>query len=373
MLTQRRVVENYCILASSALLYCDWAMTFTSEVQRIWRKKFTGATFVFLLNRYVALAERGTLTTTLFLQTLQDSVRTFRSRLRVCVPVLRLDDTLTNISYLMSGVFIVLRVWGIWGKDWRPHWLDPFMPRTDRHQCRACFLIYLDTQYVPLAFGPPLYGCGSLWVASGSTISACPSVGAATGAVSIASNAILLILTWVKTYGIKRESSRLGMHTPLATLLLRDGTPRFHARAPNLRTYAAKRTCPAPAPAPAPPHTPTLTLARSFVVIFLSRFMLDLRGVYLADEDDTPSTALQTSTSRSELHFASTILGNIGAPLASAEWGRGRSADTYRSVYTEEEDDDDNDDDAIELSKDPLMVDFERPADEIELEEIVCA
>ena len=46
-------------------------------------------------------------------------------------------------------------------------------------------------------------------------------------AATIASDAILIGLTWVKTFGISKDSSKLGMHTPFATLLLRDGTAYF--------------------------------------------------------------------------------------------------------------------------------------------------
>ena len=46
-------------------------------------------------------------------------------------------------------------------------------------------------------------------------------------AATIASDAILIGLTWVKTFGISKDSSKLGMHTPFATLLLRGGTAYF--------------------------------------------------------------------------------------------------------------------------------------------------
>ena len=42
-------------------------------------------------------------------------------------------------------------------------------------------------------------------------------------AATIAADAILIALTWIKTYGIHKESSKLGIRTPLATLVLRDG------------------------------------------------------------------------------------------------------------------------------------------------------
>ena len=45
--------------------------------------------------------------------------------------------------------------------------------------------------------------------------------------MAIAPNAILIVLTWVKTFGIHKVLSNLGMPTSLATLLLRDGTAYF--------------------------------------------------------------------------------------------------------------------------------------------------
>ena len=42
--------------------------------------------------------------------------------------------------------------------------------------------------------------------------------------LTIAPNAILISLTWVKTFSIYKVLSRIGMRTPLVTLLLRDGT-----------------------------------------------------------------------------------------------------------------------------------------------------
>lgn len=42
----------------TALLWFDHILTFPSEYSRIWRRKFTGATFIFLLMRYAAFIER---------------------------------------------------------------------------------------------------------------------------------------------------------------------------------------------------------------------------------------------------------------------------------------------------------------------------
>ena len=46
-------------------------------------------------------------------------------------------------------------------------------------------------------------------------------------AMTIISNAILISLTWVKTFTIHKDLSKTGMRTSLTTLLLRDGTAFF--------------------------------------------------------------------------------------------------------------------------------------------------
>ncbi|OBZ69775.1 hypothetical protein A0H81_10175 [Grifola frondosa] len=66
----RLVVENYFIVASSAVLFFDFCLTFTSEVQCVWsRKRFSYTTLIFFLNRYTVLVERVVLLIEILLQT----------------------------------------------------------------------------------------------------------------------------------------------------------------------------------------------------------------------------------------------------------------------------------------------------------------
>lgn len=81
------------ILEILALLFADFFFTFTQEVQRIWGRRFSGATAIFLLTRYSALAERVTLLVSLFLVTVVDSVGSFSassltvsSYEKLCIP-----------------------------------------------------------------------------------------------------------------------------------------------------------------------------------------------------------------------------------------------------------------------------------------------
>ncbi|KAI0628580.1 hypothetical protein C8Q77DRAFT_1067798 [Trametes polyzona] len=361
----RILVENYCIIASSALLFADTFMTITDEVQRIWRRRFTGATAVFLITRYVAVAERIVLLVSVFLPTVEDE------GLHSCVPVLRLDDALTDISYLMFGVFLMLRARGIWGKGWIPILILALLTPV-----RPLLSLYNQVHYTPIAFGGPLYGCGA--VINNTLYS---QLGIASRAAGLAIDATVLTLTWIRTLGMQRESRRLGLHTPLVTLLLRDGTLYF-------LTILVIQIC----------GIVSVSVGNSFVlwdvwpyfdqvftVIFSCRFMLDLRGVYLADpyrsqDDNTLTDEGEHGTGGvlSGLRFSASVVGNMGAPLdtfgrrshgrsfsggssARYSWNDGRSDRTsWSAVPTERESEESE---GMETSTDPLFVGLYYPTD----------
>jgi len=288
--TRRLLVENYCIVASSALLFFDCAITFTREVKRIWLRRTTGATIIFLLTRYTAVAERITLLTSLFLRTLDDNR---------CVPVLRLDDSLTDLSYASIGAFTALRLYGIYNELW------PALLILGIWVTRISIAIYLQVRYDPIAFGPPLWGCGAAFLPSQDTVQRLDTTN---NSLVLASDALLLILTWVKTLGIQRTSTRLGMYAPLSTLLLRDGTMYF-ATILFIQVFAIISSQVGSSFILFDVWT---YFAQVFNVIFLCRFMLNLRGIYLAEApEDTDSSSVYPM---SDVHFA-TFVGNLGAPL----------------------------------------------------------
>lgn len=78
-----RIIQNYCAVATTgerlgpkiirssswsdslrmsfsptALLWFDFALTFTAEVRGIWRRRFSCATLIYLFMRYTALIDR---------------------------------------------------------------------------------------------------------------------------------------------------------------------------------------------------------------------------------------------------------------------------------------------------------------------------
>ncbi|KAM5541383.1 hypothetical protein V8D89_004937 [Ganoderma adspersum] len=48
-------LSNYCSIASSVVLIYEYFLTIDEEVKYFWKRKFTGASAVFFLNRYIPL------------------------------------------------------------------------------------------------------------------------------------------------------------------------------------------------------------------------------------------------------------------------------------------------------------------------------
>ncbi|KAI0718679.1 hypothetical protein C8T65DRAFT_637749 [Cerioporus squamosus] len=270
---------------TTVLLFADTFFTFTEEVQRIWRRRFTGATLIFVITRWVAVAERIVLVISVVLPTVQN---------KSCVPVMRMDDILTDISYLMFGVFMMLRVRGVWGGAWAPLLFIALLTPV-----RTIISIYIQTHYDPIAFGAPIYGCGAAVnignhnyiMLSGMTI-----------------DTAVILLTWHKTWAIKRESRRVGIDTPYVTIILFIQTFGII----SISDFVLFDVWP--------------YFDQVFTVVFLTRFMLNLRGVYLVDSDDVPDpnnlNADPTATI-SGVRFSSSIVGNMGAPLNSTLFSYG--------------------------------------------------
>lgn len=93
--------------------------------------------------------------------------------------------------------------------------------------------------------------------------------------------------------------------------------------------------------------------------------MLNLRGVYLSssiggESEDTTTYHFGTgSTARgmSTLHFTSSIVGNLGAPVQTF----GSSAGTRSTAVDDGDAVDDTEGEKVEVSSDPLFVGLRRP------------
>ncbi|KAL4248667.1 hypothetical protein ABKN59_006252 [Abortiporus biennis] len=121
-------------------------------------------------------------------------------------------------------------------------------------------------------------------------------------------DALILIMTWMKTADIRRAfgNHRVCTKYSIVMYLLRDGTLYFLClmtlNVANLIAIKFKAFGGVPA------------ISEVATSILITRFMLNLRGVYLTN-DRTSSSGSFHSSKMSDIHFASSVVGNLGAPL----------------------------------------------------------
>ncbi|KAI1790333.1 hypothetical protein LXA43DRAFT_1095479 [Ganoderma leucocontextum] len=278
-------LENIVVIMSTALLWFDYTLTFSSEVKRIWQRRFTGATVLFLVVRYSALFER-VLSVIYRFNTTSDS---------------------DNLCAVISKVNNVLNVL--------------YIDRSAPHVWYLCEGLEIDNAGVSVLVGP---GYNLLL----------PIIGSLSQAASVG---ILIGVTLYKTYSIKRDSSPSGVRMPLSTVLIQDGTVFFAvilfcflvAMVPKmtsgptvcfLATLVGDVAC-------SNVHfsAPQLDLIAttwpvfypSITAIVHSRFILKLRGLYFSDSDSHLPSVSVRGLSQGRIGFtASNVIGNLGASVA---------------------------------------------------------
>lgn len=98
-------------LAGIALLYYDFMITISDEVEYIWKRKFTGATALFCINRYVTLLVQ-TLSVIASLLTWQ--TQTNDSPSLICNGLDRFNESLAIVIEVTIALLIALRVYATW-------------------------------------------------------------------------------------------------------------------------------------------------------------------------------------------------------------------------------------------------------------------
>ncbi|OCH93583.1 hypothetical protein OBBRIDRAFT_790107 [Obba rivulosa] len=126
----------------------------------------------------------------------------------------------------------------------------------------------------------------------------------------LAADVLILVMTWLKTYAVKRDAHRNKIKAPLATLLLKDGTIYFLMLLSldilNIAGWSTNVFI----------DTVGLFLTPLSSVI-ISHFLLDLRRVACDDYDNRPDGAHLTldRSQHSSLRFAS-FVDNMGEQLS---------------------------------------------------------
>ena len=115
------------------LVWYDVALTFATEVQRIWRRRFSGATIIYLIIRYTMLLQSTLYVVTVVLYHSSDKVSALKifppthmhgstliSNAQQCVFMDNSIAALNILGFLGLSLFTIVRVYAIWDRDWRP-------------------------------------------------------------------------------------------------------------------------------------------------------------------------------------------------------------------------------------------------------------
>ncbi|KAI0800209.1 hypothetical protein C8Q74DRAFT_1344565 [Fomes fomentarius] len=271
----RVILTNYCIMASSALLWYDVALTFTAEVERIWCRESTYVTVVYLIMRYTAVLERAIFVLEIMLSGIDSTACSFLTHT---------NDILYVITLLSTATVIAVRVYGISAKNWK--YLLVMGPLS---LVRPILYIIETTQYKAIQAGRPL-GCAYVYMLSENALEQVSIIASAT---MIASHGILIVVTAIKAFSIARLARPCHMKLPLVKLLKRDGVVFLLSVVFNLFVKFCA----------SPDNSVALWLVWPYFyevtnVIIIARFILDVRGLHsLADPGLSATNGLRSHRS----------------------------------------------------------------------------
>ncbi|OSD05117.1 hypothetical protein PYCCODRAFT_1443464 [Trametes coccinea BRFM310] len=281
-------------ICAQALVLYEHALTLRQEVQQIWKRDSSAATILFVMTRYILLLDRVFVILALY-------------------PIHDLGSALLWLHAITSSALITvmsaiaaIRVYALWNRDLRLLMivlLTGVFPAFANLFFRGASAAYI----VPTRF----YSCQSAPVAM--TARSYTALAIATRVISIVSDGLVVVLTWVKTFRVYALARRARFRADYSMLLLRDG----HATC-VLNLVAIVYIL----------WTGTNVLNDLIVTlssILMARFLLNLRDRRASLEEkaypweDSESTTLTTRTQPlSSIQFASGVLDTMGGTVSMA-------------------------------------------------------
>ncbi|KAF7350771.1 hypothetical protein MSAN_01638300 [Mycena sanguinolenta] len=297
-----------CSIAAVALLIWDWVITIPAEVQKIWCRKFSGSTVLYASLRYGTLFEK-IIVLLLASWYLSPHVCCLLSGTELllsclCDIAVRLQIFPMIVRTIGYGLFSSLRVLALSQRNWYLA-IPVFL---------MCLPSAIATAYVYAnqeSPGVDSYGCLLTYMAS-PTVHDRIRIG---GIISdLLSEIIVIFITVKRTFwlrNITKDDNSFGEKQPpgVASLLLRNGTVYFIAlfilsladmlvllfdHLPQFSTRYDYWVVPY--------YTPV------FRTIIICRFLVMLRAVYHTSDHEEEG-------SNHSIHFASRIIGTMGAPM----------------------------------------------------------
>ncbi|TFK86762.1 hypothetical protein K466DRAFT_600045 [Polyporus arcularius HHB13444] len=320
---QAAIIDNYATLfatnsavfACFTLIFFEHILTFGDEVEMFWKQKFTGATVIFLLNRYLILVSYLMELATIWIE--DDNVST--DLLFDFGIVIRTKDVFYFGLYIPWAAFSALRTYALTNRHW-PLPVFVFLLSlvaygTDMAQYAVGLTGYVDT-----AWG---WGCVTAVPDLGETLSIqrmfvtldLPTRGLTIAARTtlIASDTILIGVTW---YSLRRRTQGISKSS-LTSVMYRNGMLYFIVVF-LLSSFRLILSMPLPFENPLNATGNISVFAQPLTVILVSHFLLDLQrancrsvdvGMFLLSYSETDTQ------SESTVVFERRVVGSMGASL----------------------------------------------------------
>ncbi|KZT73045.1 hypothetical protein DAEQUDRAFT_504178 [Daedalea quercina L-15889] len=263
-----------CQLAAATMIFHEHMMTIAQEIRYVWGQRLTGATVIFLLNRYMVLL----LGVTIILQTVAWDTP---------LATIMLYDIVAIILYIIIAIFSALRVYAIGGRN-----LTFCLITLGLGLVTAFASVYFAARssyaYVVVIDNIPVCEYTNYYSVTSYNTSLI-----ATRLCSILSDALVIGVTLCATLKTRRAINPGSAETPLTMLLARDGSLYFVSLLLlNVLQMAFK-------PVYGAATNQISVLVAPVSSILISRFMLNLRHIFYMQS----------------MGWNTSIIGNMGEPL----------------------------------------------------------
>ncbi|OCH93585.1 hypothetical protein OBBRIDRAFT_790108 [Obba rivulosa] len=297
---QTNFVTACCVLAPSVLVIYDHIMTLPREVELIWGRQWTSVTFLYHLNRWtIFIWAMFEFTGFIQIDTLPVGDVCFSH----CVGSNYFFDAVVICLLTIWTAFSGVRMYAISGGNW---WLAVAVCALSMVQVGTNAYGWFAAVWFEIDFIPDI----GMLCEDGSKLSTA-AIAIGTRVCALAADVLILVMTWIKTYAIKRDADRNKIKAPLATLLIKDGIMLLSLDILNIAGWGTNVSL----------YIASVKLRTQLgdrlSSVIISHFLLDLRRVACDDYDNRPDGAHLTldRSQHSSLRFAS-FVDNMGEQLS---------------------------------------------------------
>ncbi|KAJ3528793.1 hypothetical protein NM688_g7946 [Phlebia brevispora] len=290
---QQNLIYNYSAIASLTIVCYEFLATFRHEYELVWKRRWTGATWLFLANRcynypfgyFLAVLDSiPTITIALF------------SALRVFA-LLGRTYILAVFTFALGLVPVAFNFYQISRATF--YYVD------DPVLGSSCYINYLISTSV--VFDGKNYSVHTIMVLTHLTETLASLLS------TIAADVIAITITWIKTYRHVREASSAGANVDFGAALLQYGSLFF------IVLFIVNLIDALILLAPSLQSADTVAAFTDVLPnIVLSRFLINLRQIN-AQESGSAARFSQFSPPNFRMPSISSIVGNLGEPLADNE------------------------------------------------------